>query len=110
MPHGMCQKLSSALGTHGALQAALLRATLALRHCVENHCPLGFNATWKVLETKFGIREGREASSQALIAAIEFLQADRQAWLKLSQAHQELVHLRKQNGFPKPKIVLSDDR
>ncbi|MBL8207441.1 MAG: hypothetical protein JNM09_24625, partial [Blastocatellia bacterium] len=83
---------------------------ISLRHCVENHCPLGFNATWKVLETKFSIREGQETTSQALIAAIEFLQADRQAWLKLSQAHQELVHLRKKNGFPKPKLIGKDDR
>lgn len=76
----------------------------ALRHCVGNHCPLGFNATWKVLETKFGIREGQPTTSQALLAAIDFLQADRQAWLKFSQAHQALVHLRKSNGFPKPRI------
>lgn len=85
------------------------RRYMALRHCVENHCPLGFNATWKVLETKFGLREGQEASSQALIAAIEFLHADRQAWLKLLQAHQEIAHLRSKNGLPKPKIVVKGD-
>lgn len=83
---------------------------MALRHCVEMHCPLGFKATWKVLETRFGIREGQPNSSQALIAAIEFLQADRQAWLKLLQAHQELVHLRTTNGLPKPEIVFKRDK
>ncbi len=85
------------------------RRYIALRNCVENHCPLGFNATWKVLETKFGIREGQVNFSQALVAAIEFLQADRQAWLKLLQSHQELIQLRKYNGFPKPKITVKVD-
>lgn len=88
----------------------LSRRYLALRHCVENHCPLGFNATWRVLETKFGIREGQETTSPVLLAAIEFLQADRQAWLKLSRAHQELVHLRRSNGFPLPKLVEKNSR
>lgn len=80
------------------------RRYMALRHCVELYCPLGFNGTWKILEARFGLREGQAASSQALTAAINFLELDRQAWLKYSQAHQELVHLRKKNGFPKPLI------
>lgn len=81
------------------------RRYMALLHCVENHCPLGFNATLKALEARFGLQKEQELFSQSLIAAIEFLEEDRQAWLKLKQANQELVRLRKRNGFPRTKIV-----
>jgi len=54
---------------------------VALRSSVERFCPLGFQKTWQLLETRFNLKQGRESSTQSLLAAIEFLKLWRQAWL-----------------------------
>lgn len=73
-----------------------------LRHCVQLYCPFGFNQTWKILESKFGLREGEMNDPSALVAAAEFLASDRNAWLAVVRAHEDLGKLRARAGLPKP--------
>ena len=74
----------------------------SLRHCVELYCPFGFQGTWKVLESKFGVREGEQNDPGALVAAADFLAADRYAWLAVVRAHQNLAKFRASAGLRKP--------
>ena len=76
---------------------------VSLRHCVELHCPFGFNKTWKFMEKKFGLKEGEENDSNVLIQCAEFLETDRDAWIKVKDAHENFVKTRMHLGLPKPK-------
>jgi hypothetical protein len=76
---------------------------ISLRHCVKLHRPLGFHKTWKFLEKKFGLKEGEENESQVLIQCAEFLETDRDAWIKVKNAHENYVKTRVTLGLPKPK-------
>lgn len=73
-----------------------------LRHCVELYRPFGFHGAWKALESKFGVREGEQNDPLALVAAAEFLAADRNAWLAVVRAHNDLCKLRARAGLRKP--------
>ena len=77
---------------------------ISLRHCVEHYCPLGFNRTWSRLENRFGLKEGQRNNPEVLLATIDFLVADRQAWLMFVKSRRELIQSRVAAGFPKPTI------
>lgn len=77
---------------------------VSLRHCVEAHAPFGFRKTWALLQERFGIKEGQENSSEALVAAIDFLDEDRKAWLAFQDAMAAFSRSRVQRGLPKPRI------
>lgn len=74
----------------------------SLRHCVELYGPFGFQGTWRILESKFGVREGEQNDPGALVAAADFLASDRDAWLAVARAHQSLAKFRASAGLRKP--------
>ena len=76
---------------------------ISLRHCVELHCPFGFNKTWQFMEEKYGLKEGEENNSSVLIKCAMFLETDREAFIKVKNAHEQFVKTRVNLGLPKPK-------
>ena len=77
---------------------------MSLRHCVERYSPFGFRRTWRLLEERFGIKEGDANSPEALVAALEFLEKDRADWLAFTEARAVFAQARARRKLPKPRI------
>jgi hypothetical protein len=77
---------------------------MSLRHCVEKYSPYGFRRTWRLLEERFGIREGEVNSPGSLVAALEFLEKDRADWLAFIEARATFAKARARRKLPKPRI------
>jgi hypothetical protein len=73
---------------------------VALRSCVERFCPIGFRATWSLLERRFGFKQGHRNSPDALVAATNFLSAWREVWLAREAAERELRRWQKHVNIP----------
>ena len=73
---------------------------VALRSCVERFCPLGFLATWSLLERRFGVKQGEPNSHEALMAAVEFLSAWRRVVVAREVAEREYRHASRRLGLP----------
>ncbi len=84
--------------------APLGKRYISLRHCVEAYAPFGFTRTWTLLQERFGVKEGQENSPEALVAAVDFLDEDRKAWLIFQDALSAFVRSRGHRGLPKPRI------
>jgi len=76
---------------------------MSLRHAVGLHCPFGFRQTWQYLEEKCSVKEGEMNDSSVLFKCAEFLEKDREAFLKVKEAHEEFIKTRVSLGLPKPK-------
>lgn len=94
-------------GTHARRVAnpalALGHRHSALRSCVERFCPLGFRATWSLLERRFGLRQGEPNAPDDLVAAVAFLSAWRQAWLAREAAEAAFRRWHKRAKVPLPR-------
>ena len=88
--------------THASLGARYM----SLRHCVEQYSPFGFNRTWEILENKFGLKEGKENTSETLLSAIEFLEQDLTEWLMFNEAKINFINSRVKRGLTEPKIII----
>jgi hypothetical protein len=77
---------------------------MSLRHCVEEYSPYGFRRTWRLLEERFGIKEGEANSPEALVAALEFLEEDRADWIAFIEARVAFAKARATRKLPKPRI------
>ncbi len=88
--------------THASLGARYM----SLRHCVEQYSPFGFNQTWEILENKFGLKEGKEYTSETLLSAIEFLEQDLTEWLMFNEAKINFINSRVKRGLTEPKIII----
>jgi hypothetical protein len=76
---------------------------VALRSCVERFCPLGFQATWELLERRFAIKLGQPNDPRALVAAAEFLADWRRVVLSHEHAEQQFRIAYKRLGLPVAK-------
>ena len=74
---------------------------ISLRHCVQMFCPFGFNATWKQLEKRFGLKEGQPNTSEALSVSIEFLNLWRNIEMRRRAAEEEYIRELVSIGLPK---------
>ena len=88
--------------THASLGARYM----SLRHCVEQYSPFGFNQTWEILENKFGLKEGKENTSETLLLAIEFLEQDFKEWLMGKEAKSNFSNSRVKRGLTEPEIII----
>lgn len=77
---------------------------MSLRHCVELYSPFGFDKTWKIMERKFGLKEGEANDNNVFIQCAEFLETDRNAWKRVIKAQEEMAKTRSRYGLPKPKF------
>ncbi len=84
--------------------APLGKRYISLRHCVEAYAPFGSARTWALLQERFGVKEGQENRPEALVAATDFLEEDRTAWLTFRDALSAFVRSRVYRGLPKPRI------
>ena len=83
-------------------QPAALRYA-ALRNAL-TYSKHGFHESWKLAELRFGLREGKEASSEALSQAAQFFLAERRAWLSFERARVSYIRAVRALGLPAPRI------
>lgn len=77
---------------------------MSLRHCVQEYSPYGFRRTWRLLEERFGIKEGGSNAPEALVAALDFLEQDRADYLAFTEARIAFIKARARRKLPKPRI------